>query len=308
MPNAACSVVVCTWNPRADYFARTLDSLRRQTLGGNEWELVIVDNASKKNLSESCDLQWHPQGRIIREERLGLTNARLRGIEETSGDLITFVDDDNVLADDYLTVALSIARDHPRLGVFGASIKGEFETPPPEWLHPYIEGYAVQEIDRDYWCNFASWTTATPYGAGMCVRRIVAEDYTRKVSANPLRRGLDRKGVGLGSGGDTDLAWCAVDLGLGTGRFTALRLTHLISQDRMTERYVTGIYAGFAGSNEILASFRKRWNRPPRQTWKDRYHFWKHYLRCTKIQRKMLLATREARLAAIEILRRHYGT
>ena len=42
-------------------------------------------------------------------ERLGLTPARLRGIRESRGELLVFVDDDNVLERDYLEVALALA-------------------------------------------------------------------------------------------------------------------------------------------------------------------------------------------------------
>ena len=38
-------------------------------------------------------------GRVVREERLGLTHARLRGHAEASGKILVFVDDDNLLDD-----------------------------------------------------------------------------------------------------------------------------------------------------------------------------------------------------------------
>ena len=38
------SVIICTHNPRPDYFARVLDGLRNQTLPMHRWELLIVDN------------------------------------------------------------------------------------------------------------------------------------------------------------------------------------------------------------------------------------------------------------------------
>ena len=85
------SVVIPTHNPRRDYLARTLEALAGQTLDRSKWELVIVDNAS----SEMGDGRWEMGGilhaRIVREERLGLTNARLRGFAETTGEIIVLV-------------------------------------------------------------------------------------------------------------------------------------------------------------------------------------------------------------------------
>src|SRR6266481_7107559 len=96
------SVIICAHNPRPDYLGRALEALKGQTLSKDQWELLLVDNASKENLAERFDLSWHPHARHIREDELGLTPARLRGITESIGKLLVFVDDDNVLSLDYL--------------------------------------------------------------------------------------------------------------------------------------------------------------------------------------------------------------
>ena len=102
------SVVICTHNPRSDYFARVLDGLRNQTLPLHKWELLIVDNASRLPLV--ADYSWHPLARHILESELGLTPARRRGIREASADVIIFVDDDNVLEENYLREAIKLGQ------------------------------------------------------------------------------------------------------------------------------------------------------------------------------------------------------
>ena len=52
------SVVVCTHNPHVGRFGRVLESLREQTLGRGEWELLLVDNSSKERLSGRVDLRF----------------------------------------------------------------------------------------------------------------------------------------------------------------------------------------------------------------------------------------------------------
>src|SRR6201984_57194 len=116
------SVILCTHNPRPDYLGRVLASLRGQTLPVKEWELLLIDNASKQPLAQTVDISWHSCGRHIREDELGLTAARLRGIQEASGELLVFVDDDNLLAPDFLVHATAISARRPDLGVFGAGI------------------------------------------------------------------------------------------------------------------------------------------------------------------------------------------
>src|SRR5216683_7353973 len=106
--NSVISVLICAYNPRSDYLRRCTHALRGQKLPYKLWELVVVDNRCDEPLADRIDLSWHPEARIVREETLGLTSARLRGIRETTGELLVFVDDDNVLETDFLETALRI--------------------------------------------------------------------------------------------------------------------------------------------------------------------------------------------------------
>jgi glycosyltransferase involved in cell wall biosynthesis len=289
------SVIICTHNPRADYFSRVLDALRLQTLSKEQWELLLIDNASKEKLTDLLDLSWHPHGKIVREDEIGLTPARLRGIKESSGGLLIFVDDDNVLAADYLANGLNIAEGWPMLGAFGASISGEFETPPPDWINPYLEGLAIRELDRDYWCNLGGWSLALPYGAGLCIRRQVAADYLQKASTSEIRKMLGRSGAKMGAGEDHDLAECALDIGLGVARFTALKILHLIPKSRLTADYVVQLYAGFAVSDEILSWLRPNFRHPSSRGWRNKIWFLIDFVKANNIRKKIMLVQRKAR-------------
>src|SRR5262245_10819771 len=90
------SVITCARNSRRDYFQRMLDGLASQTLPVAQWEYLLIDNASATPLAEQFDLSWHPRIRTLTESKLGLTPARLHGIREARGELLVFVDDDNV--------------------------------------------------------------------------------------------------------------------------------------------------------------------------------------------------------------------
>src|SRR5689334_5910642 len=131
------SVIVCTHNPRPVYLKAVLEALRLQVLPTSDWELLLVDNCSTNPLEDQTDLTWHPRGRVVRENKLGLTHARLRGINESKANLLVFVDDDNVLAADYLQIALQLAGHRPMLGIWSGHIDLDFEVPPPEWTRQY---------------------------------------------------------------------------------------------------------------------------------------------------------------------------
>src|SRR5579863_2321698 len=131
------SVVICSHNPRPAYFAKCLEALRSQTFPLSCWELVIVDNRSDTSLADHTDLAWHPCARVVREETLGLTPARLRGIRESKGDLLVFVDDDNVLDADFLETTQRIMEERQFLGSWSGQCRPGFEQPPAEWTRRY---------------------------------------------------------------------------------------------------------------------------------------------------------------------------
>src|SRR6478609_2964309 len=107
------TVVICTHNPKPTLLARTLDALRAQTLSTDNWELIVIDNASDSPLGSSLSLNWHPHARMVQEPELGLTPSCVRGIKEAIGDLLVLVDDDNLLASDYLAQVIAVASQHP---------------------------------------------------------------------------------------------------------------------------------------------------------------------------------------------------
>jgi len=248
------SVVIYTYNPRSDYFRRCLDGLRSQTLPLNQWELVVVDNRSDEPIADRVDLSWHPGARIVREETLGLTPARLRGIRETTGELLVFVDDDNVLDADFLEAALRSAEERSFLGSWSGQCRPGFEEPPPRWSRQYWGNLCIREFEQDVWSNLPRLPDTMPCGAGLCVRRSVALHYLNLHESGKRSFQFDRTGSSLLSGGDNDLAACACDIGLGVGLVASLKLTHLISPERLTVDYLARLVEGIHYSSALLDS------------------------------------------------------
>jgi glycosyltransferase involved in cell wall biosynthesis len=227
------SVIICTHNPRTDYLSSALEALRAQTLFHDEWELLVIDNASRPPVRDSVNLTWHPNARQIREETLGLNPARLRGIQEAQGELLVFVDDDSILESSYLETASYIGKSRPDLGCWGAGwIEPEYEKPPPDWIDVYDDALAIRRLDRDLWANIPASNLSLPYGVGMCLRRTVADQYAILCERDNVRRSLDRAGESLASCGDADIGILACELGMGTASFRGLRITHLIPERR----------------------------------------------------------------------------
>jgi glycosyltransferase involved in cell wall biosynthesis len=249
----AISVILCTHNPRPEYLGRVLASLRGQTLPVKEWELLLIDNASKQPLEQTVDISWHSRGRHIREDELGLTAARLRGIQESSGELLVFVDDDNLLAPEFLVQAAVISARYPDLGAFGAGIlEPEFEVQPPVKLRPRLGLLAVRRELSALWSYNATDTRCRPWGAGLCATRRVANIYRQLVPNLGITAVLDRRGKRLFSGGDDVFSRIAAEAGLRFGVFPELCITHLISAVRLNQRYFVRLMHDHALSHGVL--------------------------------------------------------
>ena len=260
------SVITCSHNPRADYLKQVIDALERQTLAKERWEYLLIDNLSDEPLAARFDLSWHPQAKHIVEERLGLTAARLRGIREAAGEVLVFVDDDNVLDADYLEEVARLSAVWPMVGAFSGQVRGKFEVPPPEWTRVYWDRLAIREFNQDKWSNLACNSETTPNGAGLCVRRRVADQYLSYHENGKRKILLDRTGTSLVSAGDVDLAATACDLGLGNALFASLALDHLMPRERLEEKYLLSLLEAQAFSQVVLDSFRANGQAPLRET------------------------------------------
>ncbi len=295
------SVIICTHNPRHDYLDKVLEALRVQTLSSELWELLLIDNASEKPINLEINLDWHPQARHIREEELGLTPARLRGIKEARAELLVFVDDDNVLDSEYLEVTLQISKSWSMLGVWGGQTPPKFDAPPPDWTKPYWYMLAIYQFDLDRWSNVL-YAGTNPCGAGMCVRKIVAKKYADLVCNDPKRMNMDRKGKSLVSCGDTDLAFTACDLNLGMGQFASLKLTHLIPTERLQESYLLRLAQANGYSSVILRSFRDDTLSFSKQSWRGKLIEYYYTQRMEQRERRFYQAKKRGEMSAIQDL------
>ena len=248
----AISVIICTHNPREDYLRRVLDALKAQTLPKEHWELLLMDNASTERLADVWDLSWHRHARHLREDELGLTPARVRGIQESLAELLVFVDDDNVLASDYLENIMRLNAARPWVGVWSAGeIEPNYENQPAVWLGPFLRFLALNSRPREVWSNDYN-SGLLPIGAGMSLQKAVAAKYARQVQGSSLGRSLDRVGSSLFAAGDTNIGLCACEMGLACGHAPTLRVVHLIPRRRTQSHYLIRLARDVLRSSRVL--------------------------------------------------------
>lgn len=248
------SVIICAHNPRPDVLGRVLKSLQSQTLPQSEWELLLIDNGSRQNLATDLDLRELTNARVVREDNVGLTLARLRGIDESQAEILVFVDDDNLLDPDYLQNVIREFQANARLGCIGAGkIIPEFESIPPREVAPFCKMLAIRDSDLPMFSSLVAFSAALPYGAGLAIKRGPALDYVQSCRSSARRSTLDRSGEQLLSGGDIDLVLHACRSGLMAGVVPELRLVHLIPNKRLDPDYLVHLARGHAISHALLA-------------------------------------------------------
>ncbi|MBD2176623.1 glycosyltransferase family 2 protein [Pseudanabaena sp. FACHB-1998] len=255
------SVIVCTHNPKEVYISKVLESLKEQTLPKQDWELLLIDNASTKMLCGAIDISWHINSRHIREDLIGLTNARLCGIRSSVSEILIFVDDDNILEPNYLENAYTIMHENPSLGSIGGKILPNFEVDPEDWVKKFWVCLALRDLGEEVQTYFYNKQTSddmkhplfAPIGAGMVLRKAAATLYADTIANNLNRKALDRTGNSLQSGGDCDINLTLLKTGWGVGYFPQLKLTHLISARRLTKSYLARLnYASCRSWIEVL--------------------------------------------------------
>lgn len=173
--NVAYTLALCTHN-HAGRLARTLADLARLKPPRRPWEFLIVDNGCRDGTPELLAGHAWPAGwqvRVVREEKLGLSNARNRAIADAQGEYVIFMDDDETADPDWLCAyERLIDAQHP--DAFGGRQVVLFEDARPPWLSNELLGF-LGELNR---CDTIAPLTDpyTPfYGGNFGFRRAVCE-------------------------------------------------------------------------------------------------------------------------------------
>lgn len=233
-------LVICTYN-NAGLLDRTLEAIAKQQVSPFvEWHVLVVNNNCTDNTAAVVEKHIR-LGRIplrtVLEPQQGLTPARLCGVKNTKGDWIAFVDDDCLLAEDWVSRAAQFALTHPQCGAFGGRVILDWETAPPAFVLNFAYSFAQQdhgELPRKVSCLA---------GAGLVIRRAALAE-CGWIDKQFL---ADRVGHKLISGGDVEMALrLAANYDLWYTPECMLR--HIIPVRRTTFKYLKDINYGLGSS------------------------------------------------------------
>ncbi len=152
------------------------------------------------------------------------------------------VDDDNILAHDYLQAMSAHFKANPQIGSIGGKITGLFNNYAPEkWTEEFWSMLALRDYGNEPIISepqlLSKYPTFSPVGAGMGVRRHLFSAYINEItkSGNQI---TDRSGGSLSSGGDNEINIQVLKQGFSVAYFPDLLLQHIIPPARLTKNYL----------------------------------------------------------------------
>lgn len=242
------SVVICTYN-RDAYILSALNSLVNQTLARDCFEVVLVNNNSTDSTASLCehfaenlpDFRY----RYFLEINQGLSYARNRGINESVGTVIVFMDDDAVAEPDYLQNLHDFFVQYPDAAACGGRIYPDFETRRPRWMSHFLVPLTSSLDMGDKVRLFKQ--RSYPIGANMAFKRPIFDRF------GVFNIALGRKGANLVGAEEKDFFYRIMSEGLKVYYVPDAIVHHHVPDSRLTFSFFKKQAIGIGYSERLRA-------------------------------------------------------
>jgi glycosyltransferase involved in cell wall biosynthesis len=132
------SIVIPAYNA-APFIEETLQSVFAQL--ADDHEVIVVDDGSADETQALLKGMTDPRLKILRQDNLGVSAARNRGMAAAAGEFLLFLDADDILAPGALARCLDHFAAHPdTVLVYGEAIKFRGDPPQPDADHAVAWG------------------------------------------------------------------------------------------------------------------------------------------------------------------------
>lgn len=237
------SVICCTYN-RDRVFEETIRSFLDCGTDGIDHELLLIDNNSTdktREIGEGVGARY-PGIRYMNEPSQGHPLAKNRGIRESRGEILAFVDDDVFFSSGWLKALASAFERHPEIACIGGKVVPHFEAERPPWIEDEMLWiYGVTRYgDLEKEIRFPD----IPIGCNMAFRRTVFE------KVGDFNNSLGRKPGILLSGDEDQFLLRAERAGLKTLYAPEVQVSHRVPPSRLTRDWVLSRFY-WAGVSEV---------------------------------------------------------
>ena len=240
------SVVICTFNGQ-DRLPEVLDALMVQTVPPEiRWEIVVVDNNSTDRTAEvAAAYGLHSSVPLIvaTESTQGLVYARRRGLLASTGQFISFLDDDTIVDAGWVQAIYEFFRTHERAGLVGPKIIPQLDVEPPGYFDLIKRALGITDLGNET-LELTLSKRGHPLGPHSGCRRVAIEPFLQRDSFDVI----GRCGNQLSSSEDSILAHDVRRGGWQWWYEPRMRLWHHIPPYRLTEEYLRRLMEGLAES------------------------------------------------------------
>src|SRR3990170_1957144 len=226
------SVVIGTHN-RQNMILDCLRSLENQNDPSELFEILVIDNAST-DLTKKLVLTHLKKSKVkiryIFEQKLGHSMTRNRGIQESEGNLIAFLDDDARAERNWLHEISSSFKKSSTVMAVGGKIIPQTTVPIPDWIPehvlPLLTFVDYGEMEKQI------HPPQTPVGTNMAFRKVVFEEI------GLFNTNLGRKGTRLLSGEENDFFLRMKEKNLCVWYNPDAIVYHALDSQRFTKKYI----------------------------------------------------------------------
>lgn len=249
------SVIICTYN-REKFLYDALCHVAKNDIPVNDYEIVLVNNNSTDNTERECNrfAKDFPkiQFRYFVETKQGLSHARNRGIDESKGDVLIFLDDDSFVKPDYLSNLKRQLDKHPEAMAFGGKITPLFESgETPKWLCKWTYSW-VSAIDKGE--NVVPFEGGSyPIGANMGFRKECID------LCGNFNTELGRNKKNLMGGEEKDIFNRVRAKNMTILYFPDIHVEHVIPPQRTTRDYIVKMGQGIGMSERLRTLKISKW-------------------------------------------------
>lgn len=251
------SLLIATYN-RAEQLLLALQSVVEQDAPAGEWECVVVNNNSQDDTEErfAAFAAHYPQLnlRMVTETRQGLSYARNRGIDESTGVYIAVIDDDERINPEFISAYMAFFDAWPGAVAAGGRIIPEYPEGRPAWMSKYTERPIANPVELgDRVCEFPAGRI--PGGGNMALRRSAVKRY------GAFDVTLGRIGGKLIGGEESDLFERLTKAGERLWYVPGAVMWHIIPASKLTKEYFRRLCYNIGVSQRVRALMNGRYCR-----------------------------------------------
>jgi glycosyltransferase involved in cell wall biosynthesis len=255
------TIIICCYNGEKR-LSKVMDKVYAQReLEQHVYEIIVVDNhsvdATKDIIYQYIDLNLRVSIRYLYEEKPGLSNARKKGVDACTTKWIAFLDDDNLVEEDWIQQVAKYIQEKPNVGVFNGAVipytPFNMSVAEEQRLKASLKVLACTHFNLKELKKKPVTPFRNPVGAGMVILTAPLKELSERGWLNSAGRTKDK----LTSGEDGEMAFFVKNTGYDFGFCSDAVLYHEMSRERLDDAYLNKMWYEIGRGVAVVANSQK---------------------------------------------------